>query len=416
MPKHLNFQLLATMLMCCGSMSVCTATDETAAKAAFQFLEEPTTPRLIAMGNAGTAQGAAGFPYYNPAQPFFSNEPSLAIGFAPMPGDLNALFAEGVWFFPSLFAGFHLSNYTVSDIYPTADNSEPNYNVPFSAGFTLVSCDAGYTTPRFSIALAVSGMQDRLATSTAYGLSISVGAAYRAIPDKLSVGMSLLNEGTTTGYDDEANKLGDGEAMPRSGRLGIAFSDTVKRIPFHIAADVVYRDVGNKVHSARELKPRLTVPIGAEAWLTDFVALRLGKRFNFETEIVNFGVGLRFLPISFDMSFVITKFVRDFEVKPFFGLTIVSSPVGRKGPIKAPPVEIKPLAPPPGSPESETPVEETIIPSPAAPPPAAAPPAEVKPPSPAVSPAPRDTMNNVQKPLDLEKSPADTSSAPGAHP
>jgi hypothetical protein len=51
------------------------------------------------------------------------------------------------------------------------------------------------------------------------------------------------------------------------------------------------------------------------------VALRLGKRFNFETEVVNFGAGLRLFPLSFDMAFVITKLYEDVEVEPMFSLT-----------------------------------------------------------------------------------------------
>ncbi len=318
------------------------AVDSTAAKAAFQFLEEPTSPGLIAMGNAGTATKGNGFSYYNPAQPFFSDAAGLSIGYAPLPGDLTALYAEGSWRFTNTFLGMHLSNHAVGGLYPSTEQGA-NYSTPFSAGFTLVSLDAGYFKGRGAFALAIYGMQDRIWTATAYGVSISAGGAYWIVPQKLSLGAAVFHLGTTTGYTDATQNWGDGERLPRSARIGAAFIDTAKNVPFSAACDVVYRDVGDKLQSAKGALPRITVPLGIELWPSQYVAVRLGKRFNFETELVNFGAGLRFSSLLFDMSFVITKLYTDVEVIAMFALTYTVARTRKSEPtlIKAPEVEIK---------------------------------------------------------------------------
>jgi hypothetical protein len=333
------------------------AVDTTAAKAAFQFLEEPVSPRQIAMGGAGTAVPGAGFCTYNPAQPFLTGDPSLSIGYLPMPGEAKGVFAEGFWSWPELFFGMHLSNHSISDIIPSTMDGT-NENAPFSSGFSLVSLAAGMKRERFSLAISLSGMQDRIGIATAYGVSVSAGAAYRAIPGRLDLGVGLLNEGTATGYTDETQKWGQGDRMPRSARLGACFTDTIRRVPFSAALDVVYRDVGDKVETVKGVAPRLTVPVGLEVWPTQYVALRVGKRINFETEIINFGGGFRFRPLSFDMSFVIAKLYRDIEVKPGFGLTYSPEPKRpAKTVITAPAIEVKPLKPEPSSLPVEGPIE-----------------------------------------------------------
>ena len=326
MQKLILSALLYSLLLFGAVSSAYGAIDTIAAKAAFQFLEESVSPRQIAMGNAGTAMPGAGFCTYNPAQPFFSGDPALSLGYSPLPDDLNAVFAEGFFNREDLFFGMHLSNYSITGIIPSTLDKGPNENAAFSSGFSLVSLVAGVRRERYALAVTASGMQDRIGVSTAYGVSVSAGAAYAAVPGRLSLGLALLNEGTTTGYTEDTKNWGEGDRMPRSMRLGAAFSDTLMRLPVTAALDVVYRDVGDKVQKVKNIAPRLIVPLGVEVWPTEYVALRLGKRINFETELINFGLGFRFRPLSFDMSFVIAKLYQDVEVKPAFGLTYTPSP------------------------------------------------------------------------------------------
>jgi hypothetical protein len=323
------------------------ALDSLSANSAFQFLDEPVIPRLVGMGNAGTAFDNGGFSFVNPAQPYLKRDQDISIGFAPLPGDLSVPFFEVSLGYPDFFVGVHGSNYEISNIIPANEQGTSPAN-PFSYGFTLLSMDAGYKFGRGAIGLTINGMQERIETSSRFGYSISAGGIYRIIPGKLTAGLALLNEGKTTAFtysSDVTGNLdeqGEQENLPRSGRLGLAYTDTLKSFPFNLACDVVYRDVGDKVQAASDIVPRITVPLGIEVWPTNYVAIRVGKRINYETEIINFGAGLRFQPLTFDMAFVITQLLGDIEVKPMISLTyaIIAVPVKETPAPKAmPPVK-----------------------------------------------------------------------------
>jgi hypothetical protein len=325
--KHLLF--IAASLMALIPAGSCFCQDELLAndigRNAFKFLDEPSSPRQVAMGCAGTAMPGTGFSFYNPSQPVLTGRPNLSVGYAPLPADYTLAFFEAVWVLPRLFFGASFTNSSVTGIIPTTGyNDEPNYNTPASADGSSFSLLAGYKKERASAGIAVNLLQDRIVNSTAYGLSISAGAIYRLIPDKLTLGLAGFHVGTTTGYLTEDKKLfaNQGEPLPKSLRLGASYRDTMYSVPFTVAGDLVYRAVGN-VSSTSD---RLTVPIGVELWPTAFAAFRMGKRFNFETEVFNFGAGFLFSPLSLDMSFVISKLVSDVEVKSLFSVTYTLRP------------------------------------------------------------------------------------------
>jgi hypothetical protein len=83
----------------------------------------------------------------------------------------------------------------------------------------------------------------------------------------------------------------------------------------------VYRDVGRKITSSSQLAGRINVPVGIEAWPIKYVGLRIGKRFNYETEVITFGAALRYAMLSFDMAFVVSSLVNDVDFNPSFSLT-----------------------------------------------------------------------------------------------
>jgi hypothetical protein len=411
MIKKINHFLYLLGLITIGITATSNATDTTAAKSSFQFLEESTSPRNIGMGNVGTANAGMGFCYYNPAQPYLTNDPSLTIGYSPLPGDLTAVFADGFWNASDLFFGVHLSNHSITGIIPSTVQG-PNQSTEFSSAFSLVSFSAGLTRPRYCLALSLSGMQDRIGVATAYGVSLSAGAAYKIIPGKFTMGLGLLNEGQATGYTEETKDWGKGDPLPRSARLGLAYQDTLKRVPFTVACDIVYRDVGDKVREARIIAPRMSLPIGIEIWPTDYVAFRLGKRFNYETEIVNVGAGLKFHQLSFDMSMIFANLTPDLphaevEIKPTFGLTY--TPVFKKPAntiIKAPPLEVKPLELP--AQEQKKPMEIKSNANPAASI------QEIQPVemAPKPTPVPSDSLKSNPPPVKLEKPASDSTVAP----
>jgi hypothetical protein len=311
------------MVLCIGLVGIPVqsfAVDSLAANTAFQFIDDPMIPRLVGMGYAGTAFDNGGFSFVNPAQPYLSKNHSVAIGYAPLPGDLSTPFFEGVYNFPDFYVGLHGSNHSISGIVPATELG-PNPQNDFSYSFSLVSVDGGYKWDKASLALTLSGMQERIETSTRYGYSVSAGGLYRVVPGKVTLGLAFLNQGKTTAFAYNVDETGQIENLPRSGRLGFAYTDTLGKIPLNAACDVVYRDVGYLGRSAKNISTRLTVPLGVEIWPTSYVAVRVGKRFNFETEVINFGAGLRYNPLTFDMAFVISQLQGDVEVKPMFSLT-----------------------------------------------------------------------------------------------
>jgi hypothetical protein len=297
------------------------ALDEEASMAGFQFLDNPAAPRQVALGYAGTALGGYGFTSFNPASPMIVDRPYLMLCASPRPFDYTIASAEGAWTFSNLFVGAAVANHFIDGIIPSDFATGPQYNTPGSYDGTGISLCVGYKNENLGLGLVINGLQERIVTNTAYGISLSAGIDYWLIPQKLSLGAAALQIGTTTGFLDETKNFGQGAPLPRSGRAGAAYTDTLFRVPYTVAADIVYRDVGRTITSASQVARRLSVPVGIEAWPIKYVALRIGKRFNYETEIITFGAALRYAMLSFDMAFVVSSLVSDVDFNPSFSLT-----------------------------------------------------------------------------------------------
>jgi hypothetical protein len=369
------------------------AVDTTAGNTGFQYLDVPPSPRQIAMGWTGTALGENGFAYYNPASPAIDKTTVLSVGYAPLPFDYSIEHAQGTCMISDFFIGANITNHVVSGIYPTDFNHDPDYNTPFSYDGTLVSLNAGFINDRLGIGLTVNGLQEQIGTATAYGLSASLGLVYALTPT-ITLGAAGLHLGTSTGFTDDTKNFGDGSPLPRSARAGIAYTDTVYRVPFTASGDVVYRDVGLGGTPVSQRLNRMTVPLGIEVRPTSYVAVRLGKRINDDSELLTFGAGLHWSMLTFDFAIVLASIVSDVQVEPFFSLSYALGPSVREIPkVKASsqapkviiekPVEIKSVpsattpvqnAPASASPSPDTAAARTITPAAQSPAPAAVPP------------------------------------------
>ncbi len=321
---------------------------EDAANTGFHLLEEPVDPYAIAMGYAGTALATKGFSYYNPALPFLVGRTYLSAEYGTHPkGDLKHTQLEAVIKLTRWFVGLSLHSETIEDIYETNYwGWLPFYNTPFTAQFTNISLTIGFSQwEDFAFAVNVNGMQDRIYDAYAYAFSFSAGAVYSPIPDKLSLGLSLLNLGTSTPMlgDDSGGDWGEGEELPFNSRLGIVWKDAFREMPYTVALDVVYRNVRDKSDAfTKHIKYRFSVPVGFEIRPLPPLAIRLGKRFNFPTEIINFGIGLNLDPLAVDASFVIPKLVDDAEIKWLTSITFFlkdrkKEPEEKPAPGKKPP-------------------------------------------------------------------------------
>jgi hypothetical protein len=301
---------------------------EDAANTGFQLLEEPVNPRVIGMGSAGTALRSGGFAYYNPASPYLINRTYLSASYGGYPrADWDRVSLEGVISLEKWFIGVDLHTEAVTDLYRVDWTGKwPDMGHSSSWQFTNLSLDVGYSHwEDFAFALCFNYMQEHLFDYYAYALSGSAGVLYIPIPDRLFVGLSLTNirfASTPMVGKDNGSAWGDGERLPLNSRFGLVWSDKIRKIPYTVALDIVYRNVRDRdLPFSRYIQDRFTVPVGIEVCPIGPLALRLGKRFNHPTEIINFGVGFTVDFLSTDVSFVIPKLVDDAEMKWLANIT-----------------------------------------------------------------------------------------------
>jgi len=283
----------------------------------FQMAEEPVGARLTGMGAAGTAMPGAGFSYYNPALPLLPDGRYLTLEYGRLYGDVSQALVESAW----RFSGWHVAaafpTARISNIIP-ADERGPDYDLPFSSQFTMLAVSAGYGRGPFGAAVCLNGMQDRIETRTGYALTGSAGATLWVIPSKLSVGGAGFFAKTLTATRGMLDG-GEGARPPRTARLGAAWRDSLRTVPYAAALDVVY------AHDLRAFY----VPVGVEVWPLRMLALRAGKRINHDTELFSFGCGLKFAPVACDAGFVVSRFVDDAGFKWLIGLTYLVDGGGR---------------------------------------------------------------------------------------
>ncbi len=319
----------------------------------FLMLEEPVSPRNTAMGSAGTALGGSGFFYYNPAQIFFNSATAVTPEFGQMPGGVNRGGVEASLLFPTWFAGLGL--YSSALDFETRD--ERGFGVKEYSSTNIGSFAAGIIRDRLAVAVSLNGVQDPIAQSNYYGISLSGGLGYKLIPGKLDLGAAGFHGiGKSKGYLENGNEWQNGR-IPRFARFGAAWNDTLKQIPYTLAADVVYRDEDASV----------TVPVGLELAVLPMMDVRIGKRFGMETEILSLGVGLNIKNISFDAAFVPVVFVNDYDMKWSMGFTYaLSNPQKENADNSSKPVKTEEKANPQVAPVEvfsveEAPVEEKTV-------------------------------------------------------
>lgn len=277
--------------------------------AGFQLIEEPVDPRAIGMGTAATAFETRGFYYYNPAQPALTGRRYLSFDYGQASGDLRRATLEGAWYFPKWFVAAGVPTATIADI--QAADEHGTLPLMFSSQTSMVALSGGYTWRGLTVALGLHGMQDRIDVHTGYALSVSLGAVYWILPEQLSVGAAgFYPRFLTTSRNMLDEQWGEGAVLNRTGRVGVAWRDTLWTVSYAAALDIVYNDALENI----------TVPVGIEVWPLEMLAVRMGKRFNHDTDKFNMGLGFRLEPITVDASFVITRWVEDAGLKWQIGL------------------------------------------------------------------------------------------------
>lgn len=277
--------------------------------AGFGYAEEPVNPRKVAMGSAGTALEGGGFTFYNPALPSIIDRPYISCEYGRLYNDLGRGMPEFALNFPKWFIGGAFQSQSID--FQFADEQGIMEGVTGVEQSTLGSLDIGFTKQQFAFGVAINGFQHRIAEYKSFAFSGSAGLLYSIVPGKLTAGAAVLNAfGRNTGMLDSV-KTWSHSNMPLTGRAGAAWSDTMGKMSYSVAADIVYSDNYGEV----------MVPIGVEVWLLPSIAVRVGKRFNHPTDLFSAGVGFAWENLAFDASFVPCRYVSDYSLKWGMGIT-----------------------------------------------------------------------------------------------
>lgn len=281
----------------------------------FQFLEEPTSPELIGLASSGVASAGMGGFFYNPAKYSLVASPSFHLEFGRYKkADANKVNFELSIPIKKAFISYGMRVFSVDDI-GSVDNFGNLPQGSFSERALKLSLSTGLEINKYlNIGLSASGAIHHIYTDNAYGLLFGVGVISSPIPEKLNVGLSVVDLGFTTGMYAKVEKLGEGEKLPVNSRLGVEWKDTLKTIDYRVLFDIVYRNVWDRDDDfSHRISDRFTFPVGLEVRPVTPLAIRLGKRINFPTEIINMGMGLNTTFIDFDFGLVVNSLSGDGE-------------------------------------------------------------------------------------------------------
>jgi hypothetical protein len=283
----------------------------------FGYTEEPVSPRAVGMGCTGAATAQGGFAYYNPAAIPAAESSFIAFDYGQQWSDRNHTLLETGWIFPQWFIGasfmtqsvdFQLTDYTGSDILPGKGTEQAS----------ALSLALGWRGERYTIAAAANGLHHHIYDRDAYALSASGGMTFAVLPGRLSAGAALVQAGRLhRGFYDSRFEF-HRDQMPTTGRIGVNWNDTiVGKLPVNIAVDAAYSSNYRKVN----------IPVGVEIRPLKPLAIRVGKRFNFESDLITLGVGIKWQNIAFDASFTPSTLEGDADLKWLMGLRYSLAPI-----------------------------------------------------------------------------------------
>jgi hypothetical protein len=276
----------------------------------YEFLEDPINTRSISMGSAGTALPEnRGIFYYNPALPSITSRSYASFDYGRQYSDLDRAHIESAIIAKSWFLDFGFTSHSTGE-FKVADETGV-YNDFTQSNQSIVGVlGGGFIRDSYSAAVVFTGLQSKIGEYSSYGLCGNAGILVTLIDKKLYAGASALNIGRNSSYFDKRNLNLD--YLPFTVRGGVSWNDTlIKKYVYSVAADVVYSKNYQTV----------MVPIGVEFWLFPVLAIRAGKRINFESDLFSIGVGLKVSNIAFDASFIPSRTGDDVSLKWSSGLT-----------------------------------------------------------------------------------------------
>ena len=299
------------------------------AASGFQLLSRPAGVSAVGRGYTGVASQGTFARYYNPAMYSSIDKHHISIELMRRMSisDLQATQFELGFSVNRLFFAFEAANQTVGNIYITDDlpGGFPDDAAATAWQFSEFSLNIGMRSDEFlSWGVTFGTAFDRFDGEVAYALIFGAGITYDLFDHKLKLGASAINWGLTTpmwGEGDET--FGHGEALPSSIRLGAAYTQYIGQVRLMGSADMVYTHVFESRDSIEsDFGNRIAVPLGIEVSPIDWATIRVGKRINGGSDIINFGLGFNNDWIAADLSFVIHSYGGVSEVEWMTGVTL----------------------------------------------------------------------------------------------
>jgi hypothetical protein len=276
----------------------------------YDFLQEPVSSSITGMGAAGTGSGMGGYTFYNPAGLGLRDNSFVSFDFSKI-DDFGRGYIESGWAFPTWFVGGSFQTQAINDVQRTDITGVLDDAFAPVRG-TMLSILTGIKRDRYSLGVALNGVQEVIGDYTSYGFSGSAGLIVNVIPEHLTVGVAGIHAaGRHNSFMDQKEKL-KLERFPATVRAGVCLMDSLlDRFPTKVTVDVVYSDNDEIV----------TVPVGIDFQILPPVTIRIGKRINFEAELFSAGVGFQWENIRFDASFTPFKLDNDNFLKRSIALT-----------------------------------------------------------------------------------------------
>jgi hypothetical protein len=269
-----------------------------------QFLQIPVGAKPAAMGGAYTAQANdAAALFWNPAGIVHVSENELMFGHTQWWATIRLNHAAYVHTMEDVGSfGVSLTSLTMDRMEVTTELMPEGTGSFFDAQDLMIGVSfARRLTEDFSAGLTAKYVSQRIWNESAGGFAFDVGTQYRIGFKDLTIAMSMTNFGTDLRYDGlDLNRRYDentGQANNRLTPARLAAEDYPLPLHFQVGLSmtVLTTDEFALVAATDVTHPNDNderVNVGGEVRFMDYLFLRGGYRFGYDTESTTFGAGV----------------------------------------------------------------------------------------------------------------------------
>lgn len=295
-----RMSLLALVLVLCAGQAGATEIFEKVGTIGGQFLKIGIGARATAMGDAYTAiADDATAVYWNPAGIARVQGNVVSFSHAAWPAELDlnqGAYIFSVGFIPGMLA-VHARALSMDPVLRTDTTHPEGDGTYFDAGDVAFGLTYGRSfTDKFSAGITVNYVQETLADYDASTATFDFGVLYDTGYRSLRIGMAIANIGAEMQFIEDSVK------MPIIFRLGSSIM-LYQSGPHNVLTAVEFSHPPDNAERGNW---------GAEYGFRDFLFLRGGYKFNYDTEGLTAGAGVKF-PVSSAATAKVDYAYNDFE-------------------------------------------------------------------------------------------------------